>query len=106
VVGTVYEEWLQKIIDDALKLRNTKADEEEKGEFVYIHNQLFEDLKNTNFLSSKLTNCFMINRKTWQRSIFAAEEDTCKEDVQRKENIRDFLEATIESRDQHTAKTS
>jgi hypothetical protein len=36
-MGTIYGEWLQKIIDDALKLRNTKANEEEKGEFVYMN---------------------------------------------------------------------
>jgi len=44
---------------------------------VYIHEQLFEDLKNTNFLSSKLKAVLIANRKTWQRGILAAEEDTC-----------------------------
>jgi len=81
VVGTLYEDWLQKIIDDALKLRNSKTEEEEKGEFVYIHEKLFDDLKNINFLSSKLTTILIVNRKTWQRSISAPEESSCKENV-------------------------
>jgi len=93
VVGTLYEEWLQKIIDEALRLRNTKTEEEEKGEFVYIHEKLFDDLKNTNFLSSKLTSALIVNRKTWQGSIPAAEESSCEENVQRQENILDFSEA-------------
>jgi hypothetical protein len=36
-VGTIYGDWLQKIIEDALRLRNSTADDKEKGEFVYIN---------------------------------------------------------------------
>ncbi len=93
-MGTIYGEWLQKIIDDALKLRNTKTNEEEKGEFVYMNQDFFDDLKNINFLSSKLI-CFMIiNRKTWQGSILASEEGAFSKNVQREKNFRSIPEAS------------
>jgi hypothetical protein len=35
---------LKKVIDDALKHRNTKLEDEEKGEFVVLEERFFRDL--------------------------------------------------------------
>lgn len=49
----MYEDWLSTVIDQALRNRNTKADDESKGEFVVVSNEFFNDLKNSQYLSSK-----------------------------------------------------
>jgi hypothetical protein len=92
-VGTIYGDWLQKIIDDALRLRNSTADDQEKGEFVYINEELFEDMKHINFLSSKAISLITVIRETWQRSVPTAKEGAWQKNVQREKNIRHFLEA-------------
>ena len=54
IAGTIYGTWLKKIIDQALKHRNTKLNEEEKGEFVVLEDKFYKDLQQTNFLSSRI----------------------------------------------------
>jgi hypothetical protein len=74
-VGTNYQSWLKKIIDDALKHRNTKLEDEEKGEFVVLEEKFFKDLQQTNFISSKNLNFITYCRETWKRSVLLTEED-------------------------------
>jgi hypothetical protein len=81
-VGTIYGDWLQKIIEDALRLRNSTADDKERGEFVYINEQLFEDMKTISFLSSKAIILTIVNRETWQRSVLTAKEGAWQKNVQ------------------------
>lgn len=40
----MYASWMKKVIDEALKHRNTKIEEEEKGEFVVMNDKLFNEL--------------------------------------------------------------
>ena len=40
----MYHEWLGKAVNEALKLRNTKTGEEEKGDFVALDEEFFNDL--------------------------------------------------------------
>lgn len=35
-MSTLYGSWLKKVVDEALKHRNTKLEEEEKGEYVML----------------------------------------------------------------------
>ena len=53
MVATLYHEWLSKVVGEALKVRNTKTGEEEKGDFVFLDQEFFTDLQQTNFMSSK-----------------------------------------------------
>lgn len=54
IVGTLYGSWLKKVVDDALTHRNTKLEEDEKGEFVIMEEKFFKDLQEGNFISSKI----------------------------------------------------
>ena len=53
VLGTLYGGWLKQVVDEALNHRNTKMEEEEKGEFILMDDKLYHDIQNINFLSSK-----------------------------------------------------
>ena len=52
-MGTLYGNWLKQVIDEALKHRNTAADDDEKGQFVVLEDRIFKELQQINFLSSK-----------------------------------------------------
>ena len=43
-MGTLHGEWLKTVIDEALRHRDTKADEEEKGEYIVVNEELLKDL--------------------------------------------------------------
>lgn len=72
----MYASWMKKVIDEALKHRNTKIEEEEKGEFVVMNDKLFNELQQTNFLSSKQYYDTNIIREAWARSVPTLEEDS------------------------------
>lgn len=40
----MYTDWLKQVIDEALRHRNVKADEEEKGQFVLIKDDILREL--------------------------------------------------------------
>ena len=42
--GKSLGEWLKKVIDEALKHRNTKTEDVSKGEFIVMKDSLFEEL--------------------------------------------------------------
>jgi len=48
----LYEDWLTTVISEALKKRNTQGGEEEKGEFVVVSTEFFNELKEISYLSS------------------------------------------------------
>ncbi len=62
------------MIDEALKKRNTKADEEEKGEYVVVQEAFFSELQRTNYVSSNAIGFNHIPRNPWQRALSAIEE--------------------------------
>lgn len=80
--------WLRNVINEALRRRNSKVDDEEKGEYVLLSDQLYKDLQETNYLSSKFTWVINIYRETWQRCVLASEENPQKESVLAKEAAR------------------
>jgi hypothetical protein len=41
------------VIEEALKHRNTTAEDDEKGQFVVLEDRIFKELQQANFLSSK-----------------------------------------------------
>ena len=63
------------MVDEALKHRNTKMEEEDKGEFLLIEDKMFQDIQNIDFLSSKFLCSLNFDRETWSRSVLASEED-------------------------------
>lgn len=62
------------MIADALKHRNTKTEEEEKGEYVVLDERHYTNLQNTNFLSSNTSN-LTYYRETWKWSVPTVKED-------------------------------
>jgi hypothetical protein len=44
---------LKEVIDEALRHRNTKIDDESKGEFVLVTDEFFKELQQGVYLSSK-----------------------------------------------------
>ena len=82
VLGTLYGSWLKHVLDEALHHRNTKTEDEEKGEFILLEDKFFKELQETNFLSSILYLYLNPFRKTWQRCVFTSEEDLWPKDVE------------------------
>ena len=56
VIGTLKADWLKQVIDKALKNRNSKLEEETKGEFIVVSGHILKDLKSAPLLSSKIRN--------------------------------------------------
>lgn len=54
VNGTLHQDWLEKNIEEALKLRNVKIDDDEKGEYVEVEESILKGLQEVPFLTSKL----------------------------------------------------
>ena len=100
MVGTLYGDWLKKVVDEALSHRNTKAEEEEKGEFVLLDEKVFKDLQHTNFLSSKWLQLMLCYREAWPRGVPLAKEDCRAQDLQGKEAILNCLRAVCDGHEQ------
>ena len=53
VINTVYPEFLKKIVDHAIEIRNKPEDNEEKKEFILITDNWYDELMEHPYLSSK-----------------------------------------------------
>jgi len=61
-------------VHKALKARNSKIEEEDKGEFVVLRDELFKEIRDTNFFSSKIVLYLTHDRETRQRSLLPSKE--------------------------------
>ena len=59
-----------------MRHRNSKTEDEEKGEFVVIEDKLFKEISQTNLFSSNIFPLLTLSREAWQRSVLATEEDS------------------------------